>query len=490
MKKIILSLLLGSTFLATAQELTINDALRYAQTHINGTARFRGMGGAFGAVGGDLSAINVNPAGSLFFKNNFASVSLTSFNVQNQATYFGTNNKENFNTLDLNQIGVVFVFDSKSSKKDWNKIAFSLNYDNTSNFDNRIFAAGRNPNHSVSQYFVNQANFNANTSFNDYQYDMAYETYIINEDPNNPNAFVSNVPTGSYNQEYFATSNGYNGKLTANLATAYQDKLFLGLNINAHFTDYTLSSSVYEANNNLLNPATQPSVREILFNNQLSTYGSGFSFNLGAIYKIHKNFRIGAAYESPTWYQLNDELVQDLYTYNNANVPLGDGNRYYGSPLFVFPTYKLRTPSKLTGSAAIIFGKRGLLSIDVTSKDYSNIAFRNTKTSDFRDLNRAMDLNYKNAYELRMGGEYKVKQWSLRGGYRFEESPLKVDYAMGDLTGINAGLGYNFGESRLDLAYSSESRNATTPFISSGMNDTARLNRTNNTITMSYSINF
>jgi hypothetical protein len=37
--------------------------LRYSQDNLNGTARFRAMG-AFGALGGDLSSLNVNPAGS------------------------------------------------------------------------------------------------------------------------------------------------------------------------------------------------------------------------------------------------------------------------------------------------------------------------------------------------------------------------------------------------------------------------------------------
>lgn len=67
MKKILLSLFLGSITLSIAQETTTNDALRYATSNLTGTARFRGMSGAFGAVGGDLSAISVNPAGSAFF---------------------------------------------------------------------------------------------------------------------------------------------------------------------------------------------------------------------------------------------------------------------------------------------------------------------------------------------------------------------------------------------------------------------------------------
>ena len=491
MKKLFLVIILNVSFLSIAQEMTTSDALRYAVDNMNGTARFRGMGGAFGAVGGDLSAININPAGSLFFSNNFASASISNYNTNNNANYFGTKNKENYSTLDLNQIGAVLVFNDNSGSSDWNKISIALNYDNTNNFDNRLFTAGINPYNSISQYFVNQANFVANTQFNDYQYEMAYETYIINPHPTTPNQFVSNVsPGGNYYQDFYSTSNGYNGKITANVASSYKNKLFLGLNLNAHFTDYVVTTSLYENNNNPLNPNTQPTISNIVFDNQLSTYGSGFSFNLGAIYKVTNSFRLGASYESPTWYNLNDELVQDLYTYDNVNVPSGDESRYFGSPIFIFPTYRLRTPSKITGSATYIFNKKGLISIDVATKDYSNIQFKNTNQNDFSDLNSQMSSEMKNAYEIRIGGEYKIKQWSIRGGYRFEESPYVVDTAMGDLTGYSAGLGYNFGENRLDLSYSNTHRNYNQSLISSGMTDPTRIRNVQDNITLTYSINF
>lgn len=491
MKKIFLLFSLITSLLSLSQEMTTNDALRYAVDNLNGTARFRGMNGAFGAVGGDLSAININPAGSLFFNNNFASASLTSFNNTNSANYFGSKDKESYSTIDLNQIGAILVFEDKSGKTEWNKISVGLNYDNSSNFDNRIFTSGYNPYNSISQYFVNQANTVLNTEFNDYQYDMAYQTYIIDPHPTVPNQFVSNVsPGGNYYQDYFTTSNGYNGKITVNVAGSYQNKLFLGLNLNAHFTDYVVTTSLYENNDNPSNPNTQPTIRNIIFDNQLSTYGSGFSFNLGAIYKVTDSFRFGASYESPTWYNLNDELVQDLYTYDNVNVPSGDESLYYGSPLFVFPTYRLRTPSKITGSAAYIINKRGLISIDVASKNYGNIEYTNTNQNDFRDLNSQLSRELKNAYEIRIGGEYKIKQWSVRGGYRFEESPYKVDYAFGDLTGYSAGVGYSFGENRIDLSFANSHRNFNQSLISSGMNDTSRIRNVQNNVTVTYSINF
>lgn len=106
------------------------------------------------------------------------------------------------------------------------------------------------------------------------------------------------------------------------------------------------------------------------------------------------------------------------------------------------------------------------------------------------DINRFLNNNLQNTIEYRIGGEYKIKQWSLRGGYRFEESPYKVDYAMGDLTGYSGGIGYNFGKSKLDLSYSNDHRNYNQRLISSGMNDTARMRQINNNITVTYSVNF
>ena len=55
MKNLILTLMglvsMGSSF---GQDLT--DALRYSRGETEGTARFKSMSGAFGALGGDMSA--------------------------------------------------------------------------------------------------------------------------------------------------------------------------------------------------------------------------------------------------------------------------------------------------------------------------------------------------------------------------------------------------------------------------------------------------
>ena len=279
MKKYITIIIAGLTFSALrGQETTPEDALRYAVENLTGSARFRGMSGAFGAVGGDLSAINQNPAGSLFFNNNYATVTVSINNSKNSSLYNGTITKDNDSSLDLNQAGAVFIFNDNGGKTDWKKIAVALNYENTNNFNNSIFSEGTNQYNSIGNYFVNQANANGgiplelltnqpgesfyelydylgtlpDSSFpnvNGFQAQQAYlgyYTYLF--DSNSQNSYESNVPAANYSQQNYYTSTGYNGKIIGNFATQYKDVLFLGLNINAHFTDYMRTTSLREQN--------------------------------------------------------------------------------------------------------------------------------------------------------------------------------------------------------------------------------------------------
>ena len=486
MKKYIFLFALGFTA-SIAQSQEISDALLYSQENLNGTARFRAMSGAFGALGGDLSSINVNPAGSAVFSNNQMGLTLSSFNSENNSDYFGTKTSDKENSLDLNQAGAVFVFNNRSGSN-WRKISVAVNYENTNNFENRLFSAGTNPNNSIDKYFLSYANTGNNgapipqefvnrktgESISDlYSYlgsNLPYgfaaqqamiafydQGFIIDaNDVNNPNStYSSMVPTGgNYYQENSVASTGYNGKLSFNGATSYKDKLYLGLNLNSHFTDLQKTSRFYEDNNAPL--TNDYTVSQVQFDNTLNTYGTGFSFQAGAIAKLTNEFRIGLAYESPTWYTLNDELSQKLTVVSSAANVNDVTDVVDPRVVNIYEAYKLQTPSKMTGSLAYIFGKSGLISVDYAMKDYSKTKFKPGYGALNNELNTLLDT----AGELRIGAEYRINAVSLRGGYRYEQSPYKNAVTIGDLTGYSAGLGYNFGSTKLDLAYSYAKRNS------------------------------
>lgn len=491
MKKILSFFILGLS-IASVQAQDFSDAMRYAQDNLNGTARFRAMGGAFGALGGDFSAITVNPAGSAVFNNNAAAITLSSFNIKNKSNYFGTSTSEKDNTIDLNQLGAVWVFKDYETNSKWKKFTLALNYDNTNNYNTTIYSQGINPTNSVANYFTSYANgisegtitgsYFDELGYNEQQAYLGYEGYFINPTVTGGNQYVSALSgTGDFYQENSISATGYNGKLSFNAAAEYDERFYFGLNLNSHFVDFNQTTSFYEDYLDSPNHSTATGVQASRFTNELYTYGTGFSFQLGAIAKVTNEFRAGVAYESPTWYSLNDELLQTL-SVNCADCGTnGSPSNFFADPnlVIIYPTYKLQTPGKWTGSLAYVFGKNGLLSFDYIIKDYSNTKFKHTT-----EVNNQLSNLLDSSNEFRVGGEYRIKAWSLRAGYRFEESPYKNGNTMGDLSSYSGGLGYSFGDVKLDMSYTFAQRDYQQAFFSQGLVDTAMINRKDNNVSL------
>lgn len=494
MKKYILLLITIITVnIIQAQE--IRDALRYSQENLNGTARFRAMSGAFGALGGDLSSINVNPAGAAIFANNQLGFTLNNTSINNNSNFFDNTTNVKDSSFDLNQAGGVFVFKNQNKLNNWKKFSVAINFENTNVLNNSIYSAGTNPSNSIANYFLSYANGVPLNVLEDSNYDelghgaqqafLGYQGYIINPVNNNSTNtnYTSNVPAGgSYYQENTITAKGYNGKLSFNAATSFKDKLYIGVNLNSHFVDFRQSSRFYEDNEAPLTP--DYTVSRVQFDNDLYTYGTGFSFQLGAIAKLSKELRLGIAFESPTWLRLNDEFTQKLIGVSaNTSEELAPDVVNPNTTNYYEP-YKLQTPSKWTGSMAYVFGKKGLISVDYAIKDYSSIQFKPNSDPYYRTLNNKMNTLLNSASELRLGAEYKIEAWSLRGGYRLEQSPYKNKTTIGDLTGYSGGIGYNFGGTKLDLSYATFKRATQQGFFEQGLTDGAAINTKNSTITL------
>ncbi len=500
MKKLSL-LFIGILSMSIINAQDISDALRYSQDEIQGTARFRGLSGAFGALGGDMSAVSINPAGSAVFSRSHASFSLSNVDTTNDTQYFnglGTTNDSNF---DLHQGGAVFVFASKDNSP-WRKFTLGVAYEKTNNHDDSWNAFGTNTNNqSIDLYFLDYADgkrLDEISSLPDESLSEAYqeignvygfghqqgllgfESFIVEPDDidNDANTtYFSNLTNGTFDHNYSYAATGYNGKISFNIAAQHEDNLYLGVNINSHFIDYERSTLLFEDNTN-----SGSLVNFIEFENNLSTTGSGFSFQLGGILKLSPEFRVGLTYDSPTWYTIKEETTQYLATD-------GDNGFTEINPqiINIYPEYKLQTPAKITGSLAYIFGEKGLISFDYSRKDYTTTKFK--PEADFNNLNSNINNTLTEASTYRIGGEYKHQRYSFRGGYRFEESPYLNGFTIGDLTGYSLGIGYNFGNTKLDITYDQSNRTNETPLYNLGLTDAAVIDRTNSNLTLSLSFN-
>jgi hypothetical protein len=522
MKKLHL-LCLGLLSLSSTYAQEISDALRYSQGNIQGTARFRALSGAFGALGGDLSAININPASSAVFNQSYLGFSLGNSETNTNTNYFGNDVSINDSNFNLAQGGAVFVFKSTSNSP-WKKFSFGVSYDRTNDFDDAWNANGLNTNstdfnNTIGSYFsdiaqgfqtdqiaalpnetLNEAYaaIGNQSGFFQQQAFLGFESFILEPetDADNNTSFLLNIAQGDFDHNFTSISNGYSGKVAFNFATQYEDKLYLGLNLNSHFIDYESTTVLVETNvNGNLDPDDPNSrlIDVIDFENRISTVGRGFSFQLGGIYKVTPQLRLGLTYDSPTWYTIEEETSQFLQTESSVtnlddpNNPFLDRIVIDPSTINVFPSYRLQTPGKIAASAAYVFGKKGLLSFDYSTKDYGAIELR--PDVDFSDLNTAISNVLTRAATYRLGGEYKHEQFSFRGGFRYEESPYENGITVGDLTGFSLGLGYNFGNTKLDLTFDQWQRTDETPLFNIGLLDTASIDRRNSNITLSLGFN-
>jgi len=478
----------------------ITDALLFSSENIQGTARYNAMSGAFGALGGDFSAINVNPASSAVFTNSLLAGTLAVSGASNDAEYFGTRTNETNSDIGINQLGGAFVINSIKEGSDWRKVVLAINYQKSQSFDKEYFISGKS-NNSVNSYFLSQAN---GLQFQDiqilpgeyieeaylnileaygYQHQQAFLGYyggvIDPVDASSPTNTLY-TGTGNYstvNQDYFYGNSGANSKFNFNIATQYKDVLYLGVSFNGSFIDSQRITSIRETGYD-----ASSSLEFVTFDNKLTTTGAGFSMQVGAIAKVGKTFRLGASFHSPTWYVLNDELSQKI----NSNLADVDIGFIGGNQITIFEDYKLRTPMKLTGSAAVIFGKQGLLSLDYHYKDYNNIKMRSD--SGFTETNREISTRLNGASSVNLGGEYRIKQWSLRAGYRFEESPYKNKVVMDDLTGYSLGLGYNFGRSKIDLSYAQTNQEVSHQLYDTGLTNAAKIDERNSVVTATFTL--
>ncbi|WP_347373081.1 transporter [Aequorivita sp. Q41] len=473
---------------ATSQAQNSTDGLRYSTDQNTGTARFTALSGAMGALGGDFSAMSINPAGGAVFLDSNLLFSTALFDIDNKANYFNSTENSFSDTASINQLGAVFVLNNANKESKFKKLTLGLNFETTKNFNDEIFIAG-NGHTSIGAFFLAQAQgIPLNQLQNsDYQFlgqtqgtaaqnaFLGYQAYLFDPvDPNNPSnsSYVSNIAGNNFNQKYIYLSQGNNSKFTINFATQITDNYFFGINLNTHTISYDQSTYLLENNNN---PGS--TVNSVGFENNLSVNGAGFSVQIGAIARVAEKLRLGLSLDTPTWYLISEETTQNLESsrvFENQII-----NEFIDPRVInVYEDYTLKTPAKVTASAAYIFGQKGLISLDYSYKDYSSIDFSYTFDDSpyFNDLNRTIENSLKGASSFNAGAEYRLRQLSFRGGFHYEESPYQETEVVGDLSGFSLGAGYNFGNYTLDFAYSRSEQERNQQLYSVGLTDAATIN--------------
>jgi len=467
---------------AAAQETY--ESARFAETDLNGTARYVGMGGAMEALGADISTISSNPAGIGMFKHSKLS---GSFGIvsQSDAESFSIGDKTN---MSLDQLG--FVYAMQNGRQSW--LNFSFNYSKSKNFNYILKAAGALENGS-SQNAISMLK-DVRGDINDYGYDVDYNNNneVIGYENSKSSTEALNynqvdylywnsgmlerleTDDGGYQWWYYGgedygmtrANTGYIGRYDFNLSGSINNRVFLGVTFGLSDVHYKSYSEYQETVTDGDGTVTLADERNIT--------GTGFDVKAGAIFRPIETspFRIGIHVSTPTWYT----LTTSNFTTLNYN---GSGTNSEGAYDF-----RLNTPWKFGLSLGHTFDN--YLALGLTY-EYADMGTLDNRVKDYAydyydysdsysdDLMNSHTKNVlRGTHTLKIGGELKpTPELAVRLGYNYISPSYKkegfkdlcldsygsyyasaTDYTNWKSTNrITAGLGYAVSGWNFDLAY-------------------------------------
>ena len=475
MKKItyiVLSLLLMASYSYGQGEVEANQ---FSRNDLNGTARAISMGGAFGALGGDLTGVSINPAGIAVYRSSEVAATAVfqseSFKADNE-----TNTKNKFN---FRNFGFVGYF--PTSNYTIPVVNFGFSYNKLKSFDREIGAYGANRNSSLMDYMSHVSNVsNGGAGIdasimefddNDKNYDpflsgapwlsiLGYNSFLINPGKDGNPAYYSPLHNERVNNTLSMSERGSIDTYDFTVGTSFYNTLSLGVTLSLTDIYYNLYSQNSEDFNNGANAGYD-------LRNWLVSEGNGVGVKLGLIYRPINELRIGLSYQSPTWYSMTDRYSAEIEENVEQYVTVDDyepGTTFSGEKR---NDYDFKTPDKWTLSAAAVLSNSLILSVDYELSNFKTMKYSAPSDSyymahdTYRSDNGYIKEDFKVTSTVRAGLEYRITpQFSGRLGYAWMQNPYNdtfkengnamtvgstTAYRMeGDANHFTGGLGYRF----------------------------------------------
>lgn len=431
-------------------QTTIYDANRWMGSDLNGTARFVGMGGAMGALGGDITTMGTNPAGIGIYRSSDAMVSFGFDNTGAKAN--GASVDKFHGSFD----NAGFVFATKIGNTTALRFAnFGFNYRKTKSFSRSMLMNGVF-NTSQTVQMANMVNFDSNGNddpwlesalesdgaFHNVELPwlgiMGYNAHLIdpvygNADPDNPEAERPFEGYNPYFQAGDAVSQSYRSKESGGIhsfdlngALNFYDRFYVGATLGLYSVNYDRTSE-YDEDFTDVNGNGQGGYT---LGNDFRVDGGGVDFKLGFIVRPFEqsSFRIGAAIHTPTVFSLKERNTAyidfDLNENTQGLTKPYDSRGYDTEGEY---EYKLITPWKFNVNMGYTIGADVALGLEY---EYANRASGKLKDLDGYELGQTEDINamMKGVHTLRVGAEFKLApEFSFRVGYNHITAPLKSD---------------------------------------------------------------
>lgn len=428
----------------------LEDALYNTQIRYEGTARSMAMGGAVGAMGGDITAMCINPAGLGLYRGSELTFSTGFQNVNTLSSYYGNSQGDYRMRLSIPNLGFV-MGGEVSNYKPLRYFQLAIGFTRTNDLSYNSTATGVNPNSSMVDAYLQTINgidelfkpYNdpGNYLSDYYPFDLnpAWETYLIDRyvDSAGSYFFDSPVPPGNVKQEDVMSCRGRSEEWTFAWAGNFFEKLFVGSSvglthlkrISRHkYSEYGLDGSF----------------DNWIHQEDLADTAWGVNFKCGFVYYPAEWFRFGAA-----WHSRTRSAIGEVWSTETATTLSNGYHKHYSPSLY--QTYDFRTPHSFTGSLAFLVPSKGMITADVDYMDYSTARFIG---DGFEQANSNIKELLNPSLNIRIGMEWCVRQYYLRGGMAYYGSPFGFGEKYGSTKKLALGVGYTTEEDiAWDFAY-------------------------------------
>lgn len=463
------------------------EMLHYAMTQVDGSGRTVGAGGALGALGADIGALSINPAGLGRYHRSELVFAIGWDGTHTSSLFGATKESINKSFMSLPAMGIVFA--GRTRQSDWKALNVSVTYNRQTNYNRRFFFEG-DASGSLIDKFVDDARGVDPNDLDNYTTGLAYDVFAIYDDNHDLNyeSDFSGV-TDSFYHSQDILERGSMGELGIALASNYKDRLYIGMSFGIPVLSYKVDKTYQERDDH----NTIQYFDRLRFDENVTTSGSGFNVKLGLIYRVSKMLHIGMALHSPTWLDLSDSYNNTmLYQYTDGAGEHSNEKTPEESGAF---DYRVRTPWRAILSGGVVIGRRAFWGVDIGLVNYASSEFDLTRelqsqeTRDLeRDLNRQISKNFRQATNFRTGGEYRYKTFRFRAGIGLYGSALADDDSFSKVYSL--GVGYRVKNFFADLAWRSNAyAEGYAPFSGDYLKPTAALiNTKHHTVSLTVGI--
>jgi len=431
------------------------DALRYSQVFYSGTARFNSMGGAFTALGADLSSLSQNPAGIGVYRSSELSIT-PQLNYIRSTTDFNGNTSDYLYNFNLSQGGLVRNIISKGGNTGLISFNFGYSFNMTNNLNQNVIVSGINNSSSIADSWAEMSN-------GYYKYELgdnvsvaaiAFDAWIIdtlsgsNTEYGTVYSNYGDNPPSKYGQDMRRSTiyDGYLGEHAISFGGNYSNKIYFG----ATFGINTLRYSSYFEHIETANSSLPSEFKSMDYIDYFEDRGTGFTFKFGLIAKPVEMLRIGIAFHTPTYYKI------DEYFYEDISSKFTDGKDYHANNDPLRFNYALNTPFRLLTGIGVQINKIALISADYEFVDYSSAYFFQTGDGyNYSDKNNDIREALKSTGNYRLGGEFRMNKLYFRSGYGYYGKAFKPveDNANLDYRTISGGVGFREKSVSVDFGY-------------------------------------